>query len=114
MHTFLSLDMSLIPQSTKDNALCFWGARFSNDGTLKENPQQNESPYQIEPTRLLLDGKNENGELVHPQSTFNKWLQWSTNPNEIKNMILSNAMEFTKEEFETLSSDPNSIWYERG
>lgn len=111
MHTFLSLDMSLIPQSTKDSALGFWGARFSNDGTLKENPQQNESPYQIEPTRLLLDGKNENGVLVHTDATFNAWLKHESNPQGLKDLILSNAIEYTRAQLDELTNNPNSIWY---
>lgn len=111
MHTFLSLDMSLIPQSTKDNALGFWGARFSNDGTLKENPQPNENPYLIEPTRLLLDGRNESGDLVHTDATFNAWLKHESNPQGLKDLILSYAIEYNRTQLDDLTENPNSIWY---
>jgi hypothetical protein len=32
-HTFLSLNIDLIPQSTKDNVPTFYSALFSNDST---------------------------------------------------------------------------------
>ena len=41
-HTFLSLDMDLIPQSTKDNVPTFWQGLFSNDQS-----------------RILIDGYND-------------------------------------------------------
>ena len=92
-HTFLALDTDLIPQETKDNVPSYPAGYFSNEGS-----------------RLLIDGYNEDGELVHPQSTFDAWLQWSDNPQEIQESILSSATEYTKEEFKAEKIKPGSIW----
>lgn len=93
-HTFLSLDMNLIPQSTKDNVPTFWKGRFSNDKS-----------------RMLIDGYNEKRELVHTQSTLSAWLQWSQNPEEIQAQLIATSIEYTKEEIKALRNDVNSIWY---
>jgi len=93
-HTFLALDMNLIPQSTKDNIPTFWQGLFSNDNS-----------------RMLIDGRNEEGELVHTQSTLEAWLQWSTNPQEIITQLLSTAIEYTSEQVKSEKRDMNSIWY---
>ena len=93
-HTFLALDTSLIPQSTKDNVPTYLAGYFSNEGG-----------------RLLIDGYNENRELVHPQATFDAWLQWSDNPEEIQAAILEGAIEYTKEEFQAETSHSDSIWF---
>jgi hypothetical protein len=94
MHNFLALDMSLIPQSTKDYLPTFWGGRFSNDLS-----------------RMLIDGYNEKGDLVHPDITLKTWLQWSENPEEIIEQLLSTAISYTKDELLEETKDPNSIWY---
>ena len=52
-HSFLSLDMNIIPQSTKDNVPTFNSALFSNDNS-----------------RMLIDGRNGKGELVHPMTVL--------------------------------------------
>jgi len=93
-HTFLSLDMDLIPQSTKDNVPTFHSGLFSNDNS-----------------RMLIDGYNNKGELVHPQATFDSWLQWSDNPQGIINELLTNSIEYTKDEINLEQEDKNSIWY---
>jgi uncharacterized protein YhdP len=93
-HTFLALDMNLIPQSTKDNVPTFWMGLFSNDQS-----------------RMLIDGYNEQGVLVHPQATLDAWLQWSDNPQEIQYNLLAEAIEYTSSEFTALKNDINSIWY---
>jgi len=93
-HTFLSLDMDLIPQSTKDNVPTFWQGLFSNDNS-----------------RMLIDGRSEEGELVHPPQVLQAWLQWSDNPAEEIQKILDNSIEYTKIEYLTLKDDVNSIWY---
>ena len=93
-HTFLSLDMNLIPQSTKDNVPTFYSALFSNDNS-----------------RMLIDGRNGNGELVHPMTVLLAWTQWSANPSEAVQAILDDAIEYTADEFNALRSDVNSIWY---
>lgn len=94
MHTFLALDTSLIPQSTKDNVPTYHLALFSNDGS-----------------RMLIDGYNDARELVHPQSSFDQWLQWPDNPQEIQDAILSSAIEYTKEQIDAEKLNPDSIWY---
>ena len=93
-HSFLSLDMNLIPQSTKDNVPTFYSALFSNDDS-----------------RMLIDGRNGNGELVHPMTVLLAWTQWSANPSEAVQAILDDAIEYTTGEFNALRSDVNSIWY---
>jgi len=93
-HSFLSLDMNLIPQSTKDNVPTFYSALFSNDNS-----------------RMLIDGRNGNGELVHPMTVLLAWTQWSANPSEVVQAILDDAIEYTADEFHTLRSGVDSIWY---
>lgn len=93
-HTFLSLDMDLIPQATKDNVPTFLSGVFSNDGK-----------------RLLIDGYNDKRELVHRQETFNKWLQWSDNPLLVQQDLLSTSIEYTKDEFTAEKNNPSSIWH---
>ena len=93
-HTFLSLDMALIPQTTKDNVPTFWNGLFSSDGS-----------------RMLIDGRNQNGELVHPVTTLTKWLQWDVDPFTTKDLIISSAIELTIEEYLVMKRDVNSIWY---
>ena len=93
-HTFLALDMSLIPQSTKDNVPTFWGGLFSNDNSL-----------------MLIDGYNKNGVLVHPQSVLNAWLQWEPEPQQTQDDLISSAIEYTSQEVLDMKNDVNSIWY---
>tara|TARA_R110001632_G_scaffold84188_2_gene185858 strand:- start:184 stop:492 length:309 start_codon:yes stop_codon:yes gene_type:complete len=93
-HTFLSLDMNLIPQTTKDNVPTFYSGLFSNDNS-----------------RMLIDGRNDKGELVHPMSVLLKWTQWSENPNGVVQSLLGDALEYTVVEFNTLKNDVDSIWY---
>ena len=93
-HTFLSLGMDLIPQSTKDNVPTFWQGLFSNDNS-----------------RMLMDGRNSSGELVHPQATLNSWLQWCDNPQEKQDLIISSAIEYTVEQINLEQADIGSIWY---
>ena len=93
-HTFLSLDMSLIPQATKDNIPTFWFGLFSSDGK-----------------RMMIDGRGSKGELVHPDSTLEKWLQWELEPLAAKDIIISSAIEYTSEQYRNSRDDINSIWY---
>ena len=95
MHTFLALDMSLIPQSTKDSVPTFWQGLFSNDGS-----------------RMLIDGRNEKGDLVHPQAVLSAWLQWSDNAAEVQEVLISTAIEYTYGEIKELQQDAESIWYQ--
>jgi hypothetical protein len=106
MHTFLSLDMSLIPAETKANIPTFWLARFSNDGVKAED-----GSWATEPSRILIDGYNQQRKLVHPESTFNKWLQWSENPQSIVELLLDTAIEYTAVDLSVEKNKPNSIWY---
>ena len=93
-HTFLSLDMSLIPEATRDNVPTFWKGLFSNDGK-----------------RMMIDGRDKKGDLVHPDNTLLKWLQWEADPIKTKNMIIDSSIEYTAKEYESLRNDINSIWY---
>lgn len=93
-HTFLSLDMNLIPQATKDNVPTFCSALFSNDNT-----------------RMLIDGRNDKGELVHSWEALLSWLQWETDPLITLNVIVDNSIEYTAQEFAALKSDVDSIWH---
>jgi hypothetical protein len=93
-HTFLSLDMNLIPQATKDNVPTFYSALFSNDNT-----------------RMLIDGRNDKDELVHSWEALLSWLQWEPDPLATLNAIVDNSIEYTFSEYSSLKGDTNSIWY---
>ncbi len=93
-HTFLSLDMELIPQTTKDNVPTFWNGMFSSDNS-----------------RMLIDGKNDKGEMVHPLSTLRAWTRWSNSPDEVILSLIDSAIEYTIEEIRAEQQDINSIWY---
>ena len=93
-HTFLSLDMNLIPQATKGNVPTFYSALFSNDNT-----------------RMLIDGRNYKGELVHSWEVLLSWLQWEADPLAALNTIVDNSIEYTFREYSALKDDINSIWY---
>ena len=93
-HTFLSLDMNLIPQATKDNVPTFYSGLFSNDNS-----------------RMLIDGRNANGDLVHSWGVLLSWLQWEVDPMATLNLIVDNSIEYTTAEFNTEKSKLESIWY---
>lgn len=93
-HTFISLDMNLIPKSTKENDPTFSGGLFSNDNS-----------------RMLIDGRNESGQMVHPMAALLKWTQWSDNPEQVVNALIAGSIEHTMEEFMLLKNNINSIWY---
>lgn len=93
-HTFLALDMNLIPQWTKDNVPTFWQGRFSNDNS-----------------RMLIDGYKENGELVHPQFVLDAWLGGVPNKKEVQAQLIGEAIEYTVQEIKQESTNPESIWY---
>jgi hypothetical protein len=97
--------MALIPAETKSNVPTFWMARFSNDGVKDDSGK-----YIVEPSRMLIDGYNEERKLVHPDSTFSKWLQWSNNPQSIVELLLSTAIEYTTLDLTLEQSKVNSIW----
>jgi hypothetical protein len=105
-HTFLALDMLKIPQETKDNVPTFWMGLFSNDG-IKDS----EGSWVKEPSRMLIDGYNDNNELVHPMPVLRAWTQWATNPDEVIQTLLDTAEEYTKEEIKAAKIDVDSIWY---
>lgn len=105
-HDFLSLDMKKIPAETKANVLNFWKGLFSNDGEYDESGKMTK-----EPSRMLFDGYNDKGELVHPQKSIDAWLQWSVNAVELQDSLFGTATRHTKEEFKALRVDVNSIWY---
>ena len=86
--------MNLIPQATKDNVPTFYSALFSNDNT-----------------RILIDGRNDKGELVHSWWVLLAWLQWEVNPLVTLNAIVYNSIEYTAQEFAALKNDVDSIWY---
>lgn len=107
MHTFLALDVALIPQQTKDNIPTFWNAVFSKDGVKNDD-----GSWLKEPSRMLLDGYNDNRELVHSNYVLMYWLQWEDDPSSKLSEILSTAIEYTKEQYKTEKLNPLSIWYE--
>lgn len=94
MHTYLAIPTHLIPQSTKDNTANYDLGLFSNDGVY-----------------LLIDGRNEYGNLVHPMAVLKAWLGTAENKDDIILNILANSTEYTKEEFILLKADPTSIWW---
>jgi len=105
-HTFLSLDMLKIDRTTKDNVPTFWMGLFSSDGIKAAD-----GSWAKEPSRMLIDGKNAKGEMVHPLSTLRAWTQWSNSPDEVILSLLDSAIEYTTEEIKAEQKDINSIWY---
>ena len=106
-HSFLSLDIRhKIPATTKNNIPTFWSALCSNDGVKGDDEK-----WVIEPSRILLDGRNNKGELVHSWGVLLAWLQWEADPLATLNTILDDAIEYTADEFHTLRGDVKSIWY---
>tara|TARA_R110002167_G_C12523211_1_gene638399 strand:- start:429 stop:773 length:345 start_codon:yes stop_codon:yes gene_type:complete len=105
-HEFLSLDINLIPQATKDNVFTFWSALCSNDGVMGDDGE-----WVVEPSRILLDGRNDKGELVHSWRALFSWLQWEADPLETLNLIVDNSIQYTAQEFADLKNDIHSIWY---
>ena len=95
-HTFLALDMALIPQDTKDYIPNFWLGKFSNNQE-----------------RLLIDGYNEQRELVQPDELINVWLQWEDNPQETFTIIMESSTEYTKDEMLLEFNNEESIWYSK-
>ena len=93
-HSFLSISTDLIPQETKDNIPTFHMGLFSNDKS-----------------RMLIDGYNAKGEIVHPKSVMLSWLQWDIDPESVLEDILSDAVEYTKEQIKAEQRDTKSIWY---
>ena len=93
-HTFLSLDMNLISQATKDNVPTFSSGLFSSDLS-----------------RMLIDGYNDKGVMVHPMSVLLAWTQWDDNPTDTIQTLLDNSIEYTTAEFIALKHDVDSIWY---
>lgn len=93
-HTFLSLDMNLIPQATKDNVPTFYSGLFSNDNS-----------------RMLIDGRNANGDLVHSWGVLLSWLQWEVDPMATLNLIVDNSIEYTTAEFNAEKSKLESMWH---
>ena len=92
-HSYISLDTSLIPQSTKDNTN-YSRELFSNDGS-----------------RVLLDGYGADGNLVHTTEILFSWLQWEADPSATLELILNNSIEYTKDEMLAEREDLTSIWY---
>jgi hypothetical protein len=105
-HTFLALDMALIPQETKDNVPTFWSALCSNDGVIGEDGK-----WVVEPSCILVDGRNARGELVHSWEVLLSWLQWESDPMTTLDTITSNSIEYTAQEVTALKNDIDSIWY---
>jgi len=62
-------------------------------------------------SRMLTDGNNADGVMVHPDSVLLAWTQWSENPQEVIDSILSGAVEHTRDEYMLLRDDSSSIWY---
>lgn len=93
-YTYLSLDTSLIPQETKDYVPTYPLGYFSNDGS-----------------RLMICGYNSSGELVQDSDLLLQWLQWESDPEATKNLIIDSAIEYTLEELNTMKFDIDSIWY---
>ena len=106
-HSFLSLDIRYkIPETTKNNVPTFWSALYSNDGVKGDDGK-----WVVEPSRLLLDGRNGKGELVHPMTVLLAWTQWSANPSEAVQALLDDAIEYTSDEFKAIRDDVYSIWH---
>ena len=94
MHTFLALDMDLIPQLTKDNTPRFWDGRISNDGS-----------------RMLIPAYDDSRNLVHVSETFDSWLAGVSDKEKVFNKLINTGIEYTKQQIKQMESDTNSIWY---
>ena len=107
-HNFNAIKTSTIPEETKANLPEYKTALFSNDATY-----DNDGKQLTEPTRILLDGYNEQGKSVLTQETINGWLQWSENPAAVIAVMMhpDNVINYTKEEFKFEKLNVNSIWY---
>jgi len=105
-HTFIALNMPLIPLETKKYIPTFWGARFSNDGV-----KDSEGIYTTEPSFLLLDGYNDSRELVHSMQVLRAWTQWADDPDEVIQNLLDTAIEYTAEEINIEQRDVDSMWF---
>ena len=86
-YTFLSLDKSLIKPNIRNNAQSF--GLLSNDGS-----------------RCLIDGYNDKGELV-TELAFKNWIKIPEHANADAALILSTAIEYTKEEIQAEKADTN-------
>lgn len=113
-HTFLALDMNLIPKSTKKFVPKFEKGFFSNDGIKDADGnwlKDSNGDWISFPSKMLIDGYNAERKLVHSQAVLNAWLQWESNAEEIQEQLLTTAIEYTAEQIKTERKDPNSIWY---
>lgn len=97
MHTFLSIDLSLLHPNTKHSPQAKSIGMLSNDGS-----------------RRLIDGYNEQRELVHTDKIMKAWIKIPENAQATQSQILSTAIEYTAEEFRVEINDINSIWYQEG
>ena len=100
MHTFLSVDLSLLPLGVRYSANSKALGLFSNED---------------ESTRLLIDGYliGSDGEyllddggkvLVHTDGVMNSWSNSHTE-------IIASAIEYTEDQYLAEKSNINSIWY---
>tara|TARA_R110001606_G_scaffold362560_1_gene516348 strand:+ start:676 stop:870 length:195 start_codon:yes stop_codon:yes gene_type:complete len=42
---------------------------------------------------MLIDGRNDKGELVHPMSVLLSWTQWSESPSDVVQSLLDDAID---------------------
>lgn len=91
-HTFLAVDVSLIPQETK-NIPSFTLNKFSNDSS-----------------RILLSGR-ENGVVRYSQETMLAWLQGEADPQATLDILIDSSIEYTKAQIKAQFRNPQSIWY---
>lgn len=94
MHTFLALDMDLIPQWTKDNVPNFWDIRRASDNS-----------------RILIPAYNEQRKLVHVDEAFQRWLAGVPNKEEVFNQLMATGIEYTESQMIEETNNPDSVWY---
>lgn len=95
MNIWFSLDVSLIPESTKQIP-AYALNKFSNDGS-----------------RILIGGYPD-GAIDPSDETINRWLAEETVENRLSiiNNLMSTAITYTKDQYFAEIRNPSSIWHE--
>lgn len=106
MHTFLSIDLSLLHKNTRNSPQAKSIGMLSNDGSRRV----------IDGYSLNADGSykldvNNDKILVHTDKIMKAWVKIPENAATTQSQILSEAIEYTAAEFDVERNDVNSIWF---